>query len=418
MNILPKIDVKIAKNLASKTDSLLLALGFVGARICVISDEKIWKNSAKFFGGKFAEMGCDILILKDPQPDEKNLRLIENAVLNKKKLIKNTANNLRQTKNTDKNYDLIIGFGSGTINDLCKFSSFKTGIPYIIFASAPSMNGYLSRNASIMVRGHKKTLAATLPLAVYADLDILKSAPKSMIQAGIGDSLCFYSCWFDWLLSHLILDTKFNKKPFEILQKKMEFLIKNYQKFKLNDDKLLQILTEILLLSGAGMTIAEGSYPASQSEHLIGHAFEMKYPKKAHKIFHGLQIAVTTPTTVKLQETLLAKNLLKLEKIEFPTKKIEKFFGKKIAAECKKEFYEKNNFDFDLVNKRLNQGWKDHRKILQKILLPEKTVQKILKHFQIKTSERALGLSAKQYQELMNNARFIRNRFTCLDLMH
>ena len=431
MNILPKIYVKIGKNLANKADSLLLALGFADAKICVISDEKIWNNSAKFFGNKFAEMGCDILILKDPRPDEKNLRLIENTVLNQKKnprlikstlnkklLIKGSLDNSPLIKNIiGKNYDLIIGFGSGTINDLCKFSSFKTGVPYIIFASAPSMNGYLSRNASIVVRGHKKTLAATLPLAVYADLDILKSAPKSMIQAGIGDSLCFYSCWFDWLLSHLILGTKFNQKPFEILQKKMEFLIKNYQKFKLDDDKLLQILTEILLLSGTGMTLAAGSYPASQSEHLIGHAFEMKYPKKAHKIFHGLQIAVTTPTAVKLQEKMLAKNLLRLKKIEFPTKKIEKLFDKKIAAECKKEFCEKNNFDLDIVNKRLNQEWKNHRKILQKILLPEKTIQKILKHFQIQTSALALGLSAKQYQELINNAKFIRNRFTCLDLI-
>lgn len=398
MDILPKIDIKIAKNLAIKADSLLLALGFAGARICVISDEKIWKNSAKFFGNKFVEMGCDILILKDPRPDEKNLRLIENYLGKKKS-------------------NLIIGFGSGTINDLCKFSSFKTSVPYVIFASAPSMNGYLSRNASIVVCGHKKTLAATLPLAVYADLDILKSAPKSMIQAGIGDSLCFYSCWFDWLLSHLILGTKFDKKPFEILQKKMEFLIKNYQKFKLSDNKLLQILTEILLLSGAAMTVAKGSYPASQSEHLIAHAFEMKYPKKAHKVFHGLQIAVTTPTVAKLQEKLLAKDLLKLEKIEFSTKKIEKFFGKKIAAECKKEYCEKNNFDLQMANSRLNQDWKSHRKILQKILLPEKNIQKVLKHFRIKTSANALGLSAKQYRELIDNAKFIRNRFTCLDLM-
>ena len=398
MKFLSGIDVRIANDLACKADSLIRELGFGEKKICLISDEKIWKSCARFFANELEN--CESLILKNPQPDEKNLKIIRNAL---------------ERKNSAKKYDLIIGVGSGVINDLCKFTSCETAIPYVIFASAPSMNGYLSRNASIMVRGHKKTLAATLPLAVYADLAILKSAPKTMIQAGIGDSLCFYSCWFDWLLSHLILDTKFDAKPFEILRAKMEFLVKNYRRFKLNDDELLKILMEILLLSGTGMTLAGGSYPASQSEHLIGHAFEMKYPKKSHKILHGLQIAVTTLTTVKLQEKLLAQDFLQLQKTEFPTQKIEKFFGKKIAQECKKEYCEKINFDLEKINKRLELDWKRHRKVLQKILLAEKTVQKILQHFKIKITEKSLELSSKQYQELAANAKFIRNRFTCLD---
>lgn len=394
-NFLPEVEVKIGKNLAKDAKKLLQKFNF-DEKICLISDDKIWKNSARFFSDDFIN-SCQTLILKDARPDEKNLAQI-------KKFVKNAR--------------LIIAFGSGTINDLCKFVSHESGIPYVVFASAPSMNGYLSRNASIVVRGHKKTLAATLPLAVYADLAILKSAPKNMIQAGIGDSICFYSCWFDWLLSHLILGTKFNAKPFEILHTKMQFFIKNYRKFKLNDDELLEVLMEILLLSGLGMTMAGGSYPASQSEHLIGHAFEMKYPKKAHEIFHGLQIAVTTLTAVKLQEKLLAQHSLQLEKTEFPTKKIEKFFDKKIAAECKKEYCEKINFDLVKINKQLEQGWKSHRKVLQKILLPQKTIKIILQHFKIKFSEKSLGLSSKEYQDLVSNSKFIRNRFTCLDLIN
>lgn len=36
------------------------------------------------------------------------------------------------------------------------------------------MNGYVSKNASIEINGHKKSLLATLPIAVFADLRILK----------------------------------------------------------------------------------------------------------------------------------------------------------------------------------------------------------------------------------------------------
>lgn len=419
MSFLPNIEVKIAKNLAKKAKSLVFGLGFEGKRVCFITDEEIWDNCGELFDDN---LDCKVAILKNPRPDEKNLQLIRNFLAkNDQKSAKNSIKQnigIKNDQNLEKkaqNYDLIIAFGSGTINDLCKFISAETGIPYIIFASAPSMNGYLSRNASISIAGHKKTLAATLPLAVYCDLDILKLAPKSMIQAGIGDSLCFYSCWFDWRLSNLILGTKFDEKPFAILQDKMEFFIKNYHRYKLQDDKLLQLLIEILLLSGASMTMAGGSYPASQSEHLIAHAFEMKYPKKAHDIFHGLQIAVTTLTAVKLQEKMLESDFLQIKKSPFLQAKQEKFFGKKVAAECKKEYLAKMSFDADKINASLKKDWKNHRKILQKILLPQKNIKQILQHFKIKNSAKSLGLSSLQYQDLVDNAKFIRNRFSCLD---
>jgi glycerol-1-phosphate dehydrogenase [NAD(P)+] len=237
-----------------------------------------------------------------------------------------------------------------------------------------------------------------------------------MIKAGIGDSLCFYGCWFDWLLSHLILSTKFEKKPFEILEKKMNFFIKNYKKFQLDDEKLLKILMEILLLSGAGMTIAQGSYPASQSEHLISHAFEMKYPKKAHKILHGLQIAITSLTIAKLQESLLEKDFIKLEKSKFPKQELEKFFGKEIANECEKEYIEKINFNIEEINNRLKTDWKRHREVLEKIIFAHKDLKNIFRHFKIADSYKNLGLSSEEYCALTQNAKFIRNRFTCLDL--
>ena len=40
--------------------------------------------------------------------------------------------------------DLLVGVGSGVINDLCKHVSNCLHIPYIIVATAPSMDGYVS----------------------------------------------------------------------------------------------------------------------------------------------------------------------------------------------------------------------------------------------------------------------------------
>jgi glycerol-1-phosphate dehydrogenase [NAD(P)+] len=385
---------KISHGMALKADELILELGFSSKKTLFVSDEKIWQNCQKFFDKNFTKKIGKILLLKNPQADEKNLQKISAAI---------------------KNYDLVIGLGSGTINDLCKFTSAQKKIPYAIFASAASMNGYLSKNASITISKHKKTLSATLPLAVFCDLGILKSAPLKLAKAGIGDSMCFYSCWFDWYLSHKILGTKFDKKPFLSLQKKMDFFVKNFQKFSVRDEKFLKILIEILLLSGQGMTSAGGSYPASQGEHMIAHTIEMKYPKIAQKNLHGQMIAVTSLTAAKLQKRLLEK----LPQLHNDDKKIEKFFGKKIATECKKEYQQKNfsALQTNKINNSLQKNWPKIKNELQKIYFDETQLRKIFSHFKIKTSAKSLGLSNQQYQGCTTHAKFTRNRFTCLDLI-
>lgn len=378
-------NTRISYNPAIEADKLILNLGFSGKKILFVTDEKIWENCEKFFPKNFLKNNHKNLLLKTPKPDEKNLKKIAVAA---------------------KNCDLILALGSGTVNDLCKLTSSQIKIPYAIFASAASMNGYLSKNASITISGHKKTLPATLPLAVFCDLKILAKAPLALTKAGIGDSMCFYSCWFDWYLSHKIIGTKFDKKPFEMLRKKMEFLVNNFEKFSIRDEEFLKILIEILLISGRGMTIAEGSYPASQSEHMIAHTIEMKYPKLEN--LHGQVIAVTTLTAAKLQNALL-----KSEPTGFrheTQKKLDSFFGKKIAKACQKEYKEKISSTKNA--KKISASLK---KELQKIHLSESRLKEIFAHFKIKTSTKSLGLSNQQYQECVAFAKFTRNRFTSLD---
>lgn len=364
----------------------LTACGFIPPRkkVLFVTDEKIWQNCAKFFPANFLTKNSQNLFLPNPKADEKNLKKIAQAL---------------------KDCDFILGLGSGTINDLCKFTAAQKNIPYAIFASALSMNGYLSKNASITISGHKKTLPATLPEMVLCDLRILKSAPVRLTRAGIGDSLCFYSCWFDWYLSHKILGTQFDPKPFKILQEKMDFLLKNFARFSLRDEEFLRLLIEIILLSGQGMTIAGGSYPASQSEHMIAHTIEMKYPAIAEKKLHGEMIAVTTLTSATLQKELLSAKCLVLR----DEGKIGDFFSPKITKQCQEEYSRK------LAIKQRKVDWLKLKKELQKIHFDETRLKKILAHFKISSAAKSLGLSKQQYQDCVAHAKFTRNRFTCLD---
>ena len=73
--------------------------------------------------------------------------------------------------------DMLLAVGSGTLNDVTKYVSARTGVPYVIAATAPSMDGYASTVAPTILDGFKTTLPAVYPAAIVADVDILKDAP-------------------------------------------------------------------------------------------------------------------------------------------------------------------------------------------------------------------------------------------------
>lgn len=379
-------NVKISRGLAAN----IFASELWSKKIFFVTDAKIWRNCEKFFPQDFLTKPACSLILANPKPDEKNLKKIAAAL---------------------KDCDFILGLGSGTINDLCKYTAAQKNISYAIFASAPSMNGYLSRNASITISGHKKTLPATLPQRVFCDLDILKSAPLLLTKAGVGDSLCFYSCWFDWYLSHKVLGTKFDVRPFKMLRDKMEFLVQNFAQFSLRDEEFLKLLIEILMLSGQGMTIAGGSYPASQSEHLIAHMIEMKYPQIVAEKLHGEMIAVTTITAAKLQKSVLGVDVDDNIVAKKTAADLRLFLKRVVATQCLQEYQKKveARANFHKINSSA-------KKQLQKIHFDAARLAEIFDHFKIKYSARSLGLSKQQYQDCVSHAKFIRDRFTCLDL--
>ena len=90
------------------------------------------------------------------------------------------------------------------LNDLCKFSSFQLGLDYMVFATAPSMDGFVSIGAALITDYVKTTYQAHVPLAVIGDTDILAAAPMEMITAGLGDILGKYTCLLDWKMAHII----------------------------------------------------------------------------------------------------------------------------------------------------------------------------------------------------------------------
>src|SRR5690606_34987222 len=93
---------------------------------------------------------------------------------------------------------VVIAVGGGTIHDIVRYASFTAGIGFISVQTLPSVAGFNSKGAPIIIRGYKKTILTHGPEAVFADLNILSNAPQPMIAAGFGDLIGKYTSLFDW----------------------------------------------------------------------------------------------------------------------------------------------------------------------------------------------------------------------------
>lgn len=215
-------------------------------------------------------------------------------------------------KITDKT-DLIIGIGSGVVQDLCKYVSFEKKLPYFIVATAPSMDGYASKGAAMIIGNMKVTYNAHVPEAIIADTKILKDAPMDMVKAGYGDILGKFSCLNDWKLSHVINDEYLCEYVYDLTYEMLDKTKDLGEKLLKRDESAIKTLMEALVGVGIAMAYAGNSRPASGSEHHLSHFFEIVGISNDEPYFmHGTDVAYSAVYTQKLREELL--------KIEYPAK--------------------------------------------------------------------------------------------------
>lgn len=333
------------------------------------------------------------------------------------KVVKADITAVESIRRESSSVDALIAVGSGTINDLCKYASFLDKKPYIVFATAPSMNGYVSANAAITIDGHKKSLAAHLPAAVYMDLDILSNAPRRLIASGVGDSLCRGTCQADWLLSHYFVGTKYSETPFLLLHECENYILREYEAVAKCDLQAIEALSTMLILSGIGMYISGGSYPASQAEHMIAHTLEMVHGNKAGR-YHGEDIIVSTLTMVNLQLQRLSSLSSECGN-ESSVEELRVYFGESVAGSCASEYGAKmqNKNDAERINCLPNRKLSDIRERIEKVVLSHSSILKVAKSLKLPLSARDLGWSGMDYNQAVRYAKYSRNRFTFLDLI-
>ncbi len=202
--------------------------------------------------------------------------------------------------------DFILAVGSGTINDICRITSYRLGIPYGVVATAPSMDGYASAGSPILHDGTKSTVQGTTPKYIIADLDVLKDAPFKMMLAGIGDMFGKYTGMLDWELARDYTGEYFcDKIGGDVIDATNKCLENGYKLLDRSKECIKNIM-DGLLVTGLGMAFTGNSRPASGSEHIVAHAWELFDIEDGNNPqLHGLEVCEATRLIAIMYKMLL-----------------------------------------------------------------------------------------------------------------
>lgn len=394
----PTRQVVIAESLAGQEAELVSSLD-LGHHLALVSDENthrvLGKRVGKALDGRVRLQ--EVRLTGHPHADQETVEGIRREAAG---------------------CDAYLAVGAGTINDLCKYAAALDGKPYAVFGTAPSMNGYTSVNAAITVEGHKKSIQATAARGVFLDLEVLSQAPPRMIRAGLGDSLCRPTAQVDWLLAHLLLGDGYREAPFVLLRKDEAELFANSEALMSGDIAAMQRLARTLVMSGFGMTICGGSFPASQGEHLIAHYAEMMAPSDWPESFHGEQIGIATLTMARLQERLLANGPPRISQGSESEADFKAHFGTELGATCWREFTAKRQRmgGTEALNARLTAIWDEARARMDAVAMSTDELEAVLRRAGAPTRPEDIGWPATFYQDAVRHGRLIRDRYTVLDL--
>jgi glycerol-1-phosphate dehydrogenase [NAD(P)+] len=385
--------IEIAPSLEGREEELVRGLR-LGDRLAVVAGE----HGVEVLGRRVAKAlpGSDLVVLDHPKADEATADKLQDLV---------------------GHADALIAVGSGTVNDLCKYVAHRTGRQSATFATAPSMDGYVTTTVSITRDGFKLSLKAQAPKGVFFDLDILSHAPQPMILAGLGDTVCRSTAQVDWLLSHLLLDTDYAETPYALMREDEPELYAKASGLLEGDREAVLLLTRMLVLSGLGVLVTNTSHCGSMGEHSISHYIDM-LAKPHPGTLHGQQVGIATWTMARLQSQMLAgKQPPKLQPLKVDEVSLQRRFGR-LAPFCKEAIAKKpwDAAGTRKLNQRLERDWATISERLRSVMLPMMALEDLIEETDMPRLAIQLDIDPGVYREAVGHAHELRDRYSFLDL--
>jgi glycerol-1-phosphate dehydrogenase [NAD(P)+] len=321
-----------------------------------------------------------------------------------------------------------VAVGSGTINDLTKLAAHRLQRPYMVVATAASMDGYTAYGASITYQGSKQTFDCPAPVAVLADLDVIAGAPDGMNASGYADLLAKCAAGADWILADGAGIEAIDPRSWDTVQKFLRSWVSSPAGVRRRDPESLRNLVNGLMMGGFAMQALKSSRPASGAEHQFSHLWDMQnHTHNGMAPSHGFKVGIGTLASIGLYEALLdldADSLSVGEALDrWPSlaeieARIAEVLGSGELAEIGRREMREKYIDRDELARKLPQireAWPTLKGRLRSHLLSFTEARDMLAEAGCPTEPAQIGIDRDRLRRSYSQAYFIRRRFTVLD---
>ncbi len=312
---------------------------------------------------------------------------------------------------------LVVAVGSGVINDLCKWASFELKLPYVVVATAASMNGYSSANVAPTIAGVKMLIEARPPVAVVAEPAVIEQAPRKMTTAGFGDTIAKHQSNGDWIVNNLLLGEYHCGFCAGIVGNIEPLYLDHPEDIRDGKPDAIKGLFEALFWTGMAMTLVGTSAPASGGEHLLSHTLDMMAEVRGENHdLHGRQVGVGTLFSAALFERILAIESPVLG--GRPPEVDAGFWRVPSVASAVRQQYDAKRQSWERVRRKMADPgvWDQLRTRVAAEVKSPQTIRDWLRRAGGATSTADIGCSRERIRSAILHMHEIRKRFTMIDL--
>jgi glycerol-1-phosphate dehydrogenase [NAD(P)+] len=307
-----------------------------------------------------------------------------------------------------------IAVGSGVISDLVKWLAVKTGKPYAVFATAASMNGYSSANIAPAIKGIKRVVDGTVPLAILASPKIIAEAPYKLTASGLGDVLAKPVSITDWRLNNFLFNEYFCPLCAQLITGIEPAYMNNPRGVLRREPEAIEALFNALIFSGLSMTMAGTSFPASGGEHLISHALDMSaLERKIPHDYHGRQVGLGTIFACALYERIFA---LENPVFKLQTEPTNAAFWRSLAPVVEEEHTLKRKKAAEAIEQLKRKNWDELRALLRPTVRKASEIRACLKAAEAAYRISDIECDRARFLNAAMNCHQMRERYTVIDL--
>ncbi|MDD7384672.1 MAG: sn-glycerol-1-phosphate dehydrogenase [Actinomycetaceae bacterium] len=325
---------------------------------------------------------------------------------------------------------ILVSIGSGTLNDLAKLASGQLDRPYMIVATAASVDGFASFGASIVKDGFKSTYSCPAPAGIVMDSSIMYGAPARLTATGYGDLIEKIPAGADWMLADALGIEAIDPIAWDLVQGPLRATLADPDAIARGDKDAIAKLGEGQIMSGLAMQEYQQSRPASGVGHHFSHVWEMEGQGLDWEppLSHGFKVGIGTIASCAIWEEFLAltpddfnvdRAQAAVKTPEEITQRVHEMVIPKIWDTATQFCLDKRVEGKELEDRihLLAQQWPQlHERAEQQVVKPEEAMS-MLKAAGAPYHPAQIKITKERLRKTHYQAQMIRTRYTVVDIL-